>query len=59
MPDLPQDLRAAVRAQAEARMEMNVREYASYLTPEAVDSLRASFPGGVAEVSERSFYNES
>ena len=45
MPDIPQDLRAAVRAQAEARMQMNVQGYAKYLTPEAVDSLRASFPG--------------
>jgi len=26
-------------------MEMNVQGYAKYLTPEAVDSLRASFPG--------------
>jgi hypothetical protein len=26
-------------------MEMNVRGYAKYLTPDAVDSLRASFPG--------------
>src|SRR2546426_12526220 len=45
MPELPADLRTAVRAQAEARMEMNVRGYAKYLTPDAVDSLRASFPG--------------
>lgn len=45
MPDIPPDLRAAVRAQAEARMEMNVQGYAKYLTPEAVDTLRASFPG--------------
>lgn len=31
--------------QAKARVEMNVQGYAKYLTPEAVDSLRASFPG--------------
>ena len=33
---------------------MNIREYAKYLTPEAIDSLRASFPGIPPRVSEYS-----
>jgi hypothetical protein len=45
MADLPADLSAAVNDQAKARMEMNIQGYAKYLTPEAIDSLRASFPG--------------
>ena len=45
MPEIPADLEQAVRDQAEARVAMNVQGYAKYLTPEAVDSLRASFPG--------------
>ncbi len=45
MAEPPDDLLAAVRDQAEARVRMDVQGYANYLTPEAVDSLRASFPG--------------
>jgi hypothetical protein len=45
MSEIPADLEKAVRDQAEARVAMNVQGYAKYLTPEAVDSLRASFPG--------------
>ena len=51
MPDLPSDLEAAVRDQADARVAMNIQGYAKYLTPEAVDSLRASFPGIPPRVS--------
>jgi hypothetical protein len=47
MADPPQDLLAAVRAQAEARLRMDIQGYADHLTPEAVDSLRASFRGGI------------
>ncbi len=45
MPEIPPDLVGAVREQADARLEMNIAVYAKFLTPEAVDSLRASFPG--------------
>jgi hypothetical protein len=45
MPEPPEELLAAVRDQAEARVGMDVQGYAKYLTPEAIDSLRASFPG--------------
>ncbi len=45
MPDLPEELLAAVRQQAEARVRMDIQGFARYLTPEAIDSLRASFPG--------------
>ena len=45
MADLPADLQQAVDQQAQARIAMNVQGYAKYLTPEAVDTLRASFPG--------------
>jgi hypothetical protein len=45
MTDLPADLAKAVNAQAQARVEMNIGGYAKYLTPEAIDTLRASFPG--------------
>jgi len=41
----PQELLYAVKGQAEARLRMDVSAFAKYLTPEAVDSLRASFPG--------------
>jgi hypothetical protein len=51
MPDLPPDLDAAVRGQADARVAMNIQGYAKYLTPEAVDTLRASFPGIPPRVS--------
>lgn len=45
MAEPPEELLAAVRDQAEARVRMDVQGVAKYLTPEAVDSLRASFPG--------------
>jgi len=32
-------------------MELNVQGYAKYLTPEAVDTLRASFPGMAPRVA--------
>src|SRR3972149_10727354 len=41
----PEELLAAVQDQAEARVRADIQGYAKYLTPEAVDSLRASFPG--------------
>ena len=51
MAELPADLADAVNQQARARVEMNIQGYARYLTPEAVDSLRASFPGIPPRVS--------
>ena len=45
MPELPDDLAAAAAAAADARIRMDVQGVAKYLTPEAVDSLRASFQG--------------
>jgi hypothetical protein len=45
MAELPADLQQVVDDQARARIAMNVQGYAKYLTPEAVDSLRASFSG--------------
>ncbi len=45
MPDPPDELLAAVRDQAEARVRADVQGVARYLTSEAVDSLRASFTG--------------
>ena len=45
MPDLPEDLNAAITDQADARVRADIQTYAKYLTPEAIDSLRASFPG--------------
>jgi hypothetical protein len=51
MPDLPEDLSAAVNEQAEARVAMNVQGFAKFLTPAAIDSLRASFPGVPPRVS--------
>ena len=45
MSEPPQDLILVVKDQAEARVRMDVQTFAKYLTPEAVDSLRASFPG--------------
>lgn len=45
MTELPADLRQHVTSQAEARVAMSMQGYAKYLTPEAVDSLRASFSG--------------
>ncbi len=51
MADLPADLDAAVNDQASARVALNIQGYAKYLAPEAVDSLRASFPGIPPRVS--------
>lgn len=45
MADLPTDLATLVDEQARARIAMNVQGYAKFLTPEAVDSLRASYSG--------------
>ena len=45
MSEPPQDLILVVKDQAAARVRMDVQTFARYLTPEAVDSLRASFPG--------------
>jgi hypothetical protein len=41
----PEELILVVKDQAAARVRMDVQAFARYLTPEAVDSLRASFPG--------------
>jgi hypothetical protein len=35
----------AVSEQSQARVDMSIQGYAKYLTPEAIDTLRASFPG--------------
>ncbi len=51
MPELPEDLRTTVRDQADARLNMDIRGYARYLTPDAIDALRASFPGIPPRVS--------
>ena len=51
MAELPEDLAAAVAAQAEARVAMNIQGYSKYLTPAAIDALRASFPGVPPRVS--------
>ncbi len=45
MAELPADLQALVDEQAKARVAMNVQGYAKFLTPGAVDSLRASYSG--------------
>ncbi len=45
MPQPSEELLAAVRDQAEARLRMDIQGYAKYLTPEALESLRTSFPG--------------
>ena len=45
MAEPPQELLAAVEDQAQARLRMDIQGVAMHLTPEAVDSLRASFPG--------------
>ncbi len=51
MADIPEELRTAVTDQADARVRMDIQGYARYLTPEAIDSLRASFPGVPPRVS--------
>ena len=52
MAEPPEELLAAVRDQAQARLRMDIQGVANYLTPEAVDSLRASFPGLPPRVSD-------
>jgi hypothetical protein len=52
MADLPEELAAAVNDQADARVQMDVQRFAKYLTPTAIDSLRASFPGVPPRVSK-------
>jgi hypothetical protein len=52
MADIPDDLAAAVNDQADARVQMDVQRFAKYLTPTAIDSLRASFPGVPPRVSK-------
>lgn len=42
---LPPDLEQAVSEQSQARVDMSIQGYTKYLTPEAIDTLRASFPG--------------
>jgi len=51
MAELPADLAESVNEQAQARVDMSIQGYARFLTPEAVDSLRASFPGIPPRVS--------
>jgi len=51
MADLPEDLAAVVKDQAEARVAMNIQGFSKYLTPAAIDGLRASFPGVPPRVS--------
>ncbi len=52
MAEPPEELIAAVKHQAQARLRMDIQGVAKYLTPEAVDSLRASFPGLPPRVSD-------
>ena len=52
MAEPPEELLAAVKDQAQARLRMDIRGVAKYLTPEAVDSLRASFSGLPPRVSD-------
>jgi hypothetical protein len=51
MAELPADLAENINQQAQARVEMSIQGYAKFLTPEAIDSLRASFPGIPPRVS--------
>jgi hypothetical protein len=48
---LPADLRQAITDQAQARVEMNIQGYAKFLTPEAIGTLRSSFPGILPRVN--------
>ncbi len=52
MAEPPEELLAAVKDQAQARLRMDIRGVAKHLTPEAVDSLRASFSGLPPRVSD-------
>ena len=45
MSEPPEELILTVKGQAEARVRMDVQTFAKYLTPDAIESLRASFPG--------------
>ena len=57
MAELPADLQKLVDEQAEARIAMNVQGYAKYLTPEAMDSLRASYSGIPPRVNRFDIYS--
>ncbi len=52
MAEPPEELLAAVKDQAQARLRMDIQGVAKHLPPEAVDSLRASFPGLPPRVSD-------
>ncbi len=52
MAEPPEELLTAVKGQAQARLRMDIQGVANYLTPEAVDSLRASFSGLPPRVSD-------
>ena len=52
MAEPPEELLAAVCDQAQARLRMDIQGVAKYLIPDAVDSLRASFPGLPPRVSD-------
>jgi hypothetical protein len=56
MAELPPDLKACVEDQAQARVDMSIQGYAKYLTPEAVDSLRASYQGIPPRVNRFAIY---
>ena len=45
MSQPPEELILVVKDQAAARVRMDVQTFAKYLTPEAIESLRTSFPG--------------
>lgn len=57
MPEAPDDLLAAVRDQAEARLRLDVQGYAGHLAPEAVDTFRASFSGDSPRVASYEIEN--
>ncbi len=52
MAEPPEELLDAVKDQAQARLRMDIQGVAKYLTPEAVDSLRASSSGLPPRVSD-------
>jgi hypothetical protein len=52
MAEPPEKLLAAVKDQAQARVRVDIQGVAKYLTPEAIESLRASFPGLPPRVSD-------
>jgi hypothetical protein len=51
MAEAPADLKAAIHEQSDARVAMDIQGYAKYLTPDAIESLRASFQGMPPRVS--------